>query len=934
MVQVNVVAMGSSGIAKPENLPKIGWFVYILAFSAVIGGFLFGYDTGVVTAAMMYVPDNKGMKPVNNIWHEVIVSITSGFAAVGALLSARGSDLFGRKKVIVAACIVFTAGAVVCAVAWTKVVLVIGRVLLGIAIGFASMIVPVYVSEASPSHIRGRLVTGFQLMITVGMVVANVVGAGFSYLDPVNVGWRLMFGFAGVPAIIQFICFLFLPESPRWLFEHNRTEETEAVLRKIYNGDEEWVKYEMAEIKHGHRMERMAKEEHAGNGPMLLRIIRTPHVLKALFIGSVIQAFQQLSGINTVMYYTTNIIQSAGVTDNHATIWIAVGTSAVNAFGTFIPIALVERMGRRVLFMISMTFVILSLLAMGGAFILINKDSAITLHNQTFTNQSYPSHIEERCEKYSNCDFCVTDDNCGFCAVKGLKTGYCLQRDQHPDTLHPVSIMGPCASFESMGSTYEWDAKTCETKYTVLPIVIMVLYLLSFSSGYGPLPWVVNAEFYPLWARSTCVSITTACNWTFNLIIALTYLSLGQAITKYGTFFLYAGFTFIALIFVYCFVPETRGCSIDEVELLFMTKKAREHALRRNEKSANNMEPRGSTEMRTSPDFDANSLASSLEFHDAIIDENFWKDNKSSVEQLFEYKSNILERCIQYFTDRSLLKRLEAYEDSELKTFIAQKLFKVDGILCDEFTRLELIQSMTVPAAFFELDETDFVRKYGEEMTGWIRDRLVPSVTDCTDVIYKAASHFNCLKSRDPLHNWYRQPEELSAHIAARISRFAEQMTDRVKWSILIEPGKFNCHLMEFTAEFNRLDSFFSVNELSPEEASQTAFNMNYLTKARSKLIPCCDISRVRLQGNDTPQVNRADVLGEIFAGEHTTEFTKEQTTYGTPDFIHANYVRGGPLLNTFICTQAPLPNTQADFWRMVLFWVFVPLLDSILMNV
>ncbi|VDO29375.1 unnamed protein product [Haemonchus placei] len=279
-------------------------------------------------------------------------------------------------------------------------------------------------------------------------------------------------------------------------------------------------------------------------------------------------------------------------------------------------------------------------------------------------------------------------------------------------------------------------------------------------------------------------------------------------------------------------------------------------------------------------------------FQDAIIDENFWKD-KSSVEHLFEVI-------------------FEAYEDSELKTFIAQKLFKVDGILCDEYTRLELIQNMTVPSII------DYCYNSSEEMTGWIRDRLVPSVTDCTDVIYKAASHFNCLKSRDPLHNWYRQPEELSAHIAARISRFAEQMTDRVKWSILIEPGKFNCHLMEFTAEFNRLDSFFSVNELSPEEASQTAFNMNYLTKARSKLIPCCDISRVRLQENDSPQVNRADLLGEIFAGEHTTEYTKEQTTYGTPDFIHANYVRGGPLLNTFICTQAPLQSTQADFWRMV----------------
>ncbi|PIO70134.1 Protein-tyrosine phosphatase, partial [Teladorsagia circumcincta] len=239
---------------------------------------------------------------------------------------------------------------------------------------------------------------------------------------------------------------------------------------------------------------------------------------------------------------------------------------------------------------------------------------------------------------------------------------------------------------------------------------------------------------------------------------------------------------------------------------------------------------------RTTTRFDTNSVASSIEFH-------------------------------------------EAYEDSELKTFIAQKLFKVDGILCDEQTRLELIQSMIVQSGFFELDETDL---------------------------------------RDPLHNWYRQPEEVSAQIAARISRFAQQMTDRVKWSILIEPGKFNCHLMDFTAEFNRLDSFFSVNELSPEEASQTAFNLNYLTKARSKLIPCCDITRVRLQDDSTPQMNRADLIEEIFAGEHTTEVTKEQATYGTPDFIHANYVRGGPLLNTFICTQAPLQNTQADFWRMV----------------
>uniref|UniRef100_A0A7E4ZU77 MFS domain-containing protein n=1 Tax=Panagrellus redivivus TaxID=6233 RepID=A0A7E4ZU77_PANRE len=542
---------------------------------AAIGGFLFGYDTGIISVAMLYIDRNHGMQPVSNFWKELIVAVTPGFAGIGAVLAAPTADHYGRRPVIMASSLVFIAGAAICAGAMNKEVLLLGRIVVGIGIGFASMIVPVYLSESSPMNIRGSALTSFNAMITFGQMAANILAGFFAYINPETIGWRLMFGFAAVPAIIQYIGFLYMPESPRWLFRCHGESASAEVLRKIYNCDDAWIKFERADFHasvEADNINLLAKKN------TLRRVLETSHVRRALIVGCALQIFQQLGGINTIMYYTGEIIKSAGVKDRHTTIWISASFSTVNFIGTLIPFFLIETVGRRKVLISSSIGVIISLAAMGGAFLLVNKDTALVLPSSAFSDPNVTYF--DRCSAHSNCDFCVTDDKCGFCTHAAFNTtikGFCLPIDTTDRGAN--SMTGACsASFNtsSMPVTYEWTQSFCHTRFILLPLIIMVVYLLFFATGMSPAPWVLNAEFYPLWARSTCVSISTATNWAFNLLISLTFLTLTEMITKYGTFFFYAFLTSIGLVVFYFFVPETKNRSLAEIEEMFMKKEIRQ----------------------------------------------------------------------------------------------------------------------------------------------------------------------------------------------------------------------------------------------------------------------------------------------------------------------------------------------------------------------
>jgi MFS transporter, SP family, galactose:H+ symporter len=325
-------------------------FVYVTAGFAALGGLLFGYDTGVISGAELFLKDQFTL---STFALELIVSGVLAGAAVGALLGGRLADLFGRRRLLIATAIIFAAGAIACAEAGSPQMLIVGRIIVGLGIGLSSGTVPVYISEVSPAESRGWTVSLFQLAITVGILLAYVVDYGFARVD----GWRWMFGLAVVPAVIFAVGMFFLPESPRWLARRGQTTQARAVLARIRGVAE--ADEEMREIE--------ASVSHADERGRLSDLFASS-VRPALVVGVGLAILQQITGINTVIYYAPIIMQSAGIPSASGAILATAGIGVVNVLMTLVSMWLIDRVGRRPLLLIGIAGMAITLGALGMAF--------------------------------------------------------------------------------------------------------------------------------------------------------------------------------------------------------------------------------------------------------------------------------------------------------------------------------------------------------------------------------------------------------------------------------------------------------------------------------------------------------------------------------------------------------------------------------------
>jgi sugar porter (SP) family MFS transporter len=444
--------------SEPES--KLDRAVFWSSAITALGGLLFGYDTGVVSGALLFLHNSFGH--VSSFQKELVTSLLLVGAAVGAAGAGRLADRFGRRPLILATATVFVIGVLGAAFSPDYVFLVAMRFVIGLAVGSASMTVPLYIGELAPAKYRGALVSFNQLAITSGILLSFLI----DYWLASSQNWRLMFGLAAIPAALLFIGTLTQPESPHWLISNGRIDEARTILGRYRHGNED-IDAEIDDVKS------------LGNDHATLSDLMSPKVRKLVIVGVALAVFQQVTGINTVIYYAPTLLGNAGF-GNSAALLANVGNGVVNVGMTIVAILIIDKVGRRPLLIFGTAGMAVALSAIG-------------------------------------IDFAIGGDN-----------------------LHGAGA--------------------------VIAIVALALYTGSFAIGLGPVFWLLISELYPQRIRGTAMSVATIANWAANFVVTISFLTLLNAITNAGTFFLFAALTIAALIYFALRVPETKGRTLTDIE--------------------------------------------------------------------------------------------------------------------------------------------------------------------------------------------------------------------------------------------------------------------------------------------------------------------------------------------------------------------------------
>ncbi|KAM3475976.1 hypothetical protein MY5147_003470 [Beauveria neobassiana] len=369
---------------KAADQPELGTFVLLLTLAAGISGLLFGYDTGVISATLVSIGTALSGRPLSSLDKSIITSATALFALIASPISSILADRLGRRRVILYADVLFVAGALLQAASSTVSLMVVGRCMVGAGVGAASFVVPLYIAEVAPAQHRGRLVTTNVMLITAGQVVAYVVGWLFATYAAAGTGWRWMVGLGAVPAVVQAALIGFMPETPRWLVKAGESGAARRVVLQTQGAAEAGTGEHVDAIIKNIEVEIRAEQEARRLGGM--RQSKVPSWLsgweelltvgqnrRALAIACLLQGLQQLSGFNSLMYFSATIFTLVGF---RSPTLASLSVAVTNFIFTGIALVLIDRIGRRRILLYSLPIMVCGLLLASLGFSFLTLDAS------------------------------------------------------------------------------------------------------------------------------------------------------------------------------------------------------------------------------------------------------------------------------------------------------------------------------------------------------------------------------------------------------------------------------------------------------------------------------------------------------------------------------------------------------------------------------
>lgn len=520
---------------------------YYALYCAVIvslGGFVFGFDAAVISGVVGAVTVEFDLTPIQSGF---VVAAPTLSGVFGTLVIGPLSDALGRKKVLILIASLYLLSALASAFASSYMMLVVARAIGGLA--FTSlMIAPMYIAEIAPAKLRGKLVSINQLNIVVGLSAAYfanyfIIQASSSGADWVAAWgldahtWRWMLGVEIVPAVVFLLGLLVIPDSPRWLVNNGREQEARVVLAKLMPADQ--IDDEIEVIKNSYDSE---------NGSLWKRIqgVLGPKMRLALIVGIIVGVVQQITGINAIFFYAPTIFEQSGI-GTDAAFAQAVLVGLINVLFTLVAIALIDRWGRKPLLLVGLSGIVFSM----------------ALCTYGFSQATYELKAESIAQ---------------FEQIEGIEDSFDTGvLNSMVGTVYQSDVEFKAALAETIGASaardYESEfIKTATNMNAILILVGILGFVASFAMSLGPVMWALFAEIFPNQLRGVAIScvgmINSMVSFFVQLLFPLELSVFGAALT----FFFYGLFAAIGLVLVAWLLPETKGKSLEEIELLFSKK--------------------------------------------------------------------------------------------------------------------------------------------------------------------------------------------------------------------------------------------------------------------------------------------------------------------------------------------------------------------------